>query len=295
MRSRLALASTLAAVVTTGGLVAGACGGSPTVTPPVVTNTPPIIESLAIGTRAEADQPIQIVATVTDAETSLGQLTYTWSASPQNGMFSGSSVSGGQALIMWRPPTGQKTPDLFTVTLTVSEAYTSAGQAKQNVVSSSTTVHYNDSPAEVAFLARDFLVTKFGNFDVGPAEAVSNFSDSNQRQPDGKICSDEKALEFDDIKTNRENFHILSASFIPTAIAFNSGLTNGTVDGRCQFEDIPNTGPNAGHREFVSGTCHLTTVYENFRWFLCVSNFAGDGDPTLASLRGRVPGRPYVR
>ena len=68
-------------------------------------------------------------------------------------------------------------------------------------------------------------------------------------------------------------------------------MTAGIVDGPCQFEDFPGPGePNAGQREFVSGTCHLTTVYENFRWFLCVSN-AFNGDVTLASLRGRVPGQ----
>ena len=129
-------------------------------------------------------------------------------------------------------------------------------------------------------------------FTVTPAEAVSNFSDSNQVQPDGKICSEEKAFELADVKDNRENFHILGASFTQTTTAFNPAMTNGIIDGRCQFEDIPNSGPNAGRREFVSGMCHLTTVYENFRWLLCVSNFDGDGDPVLASLRGRVPGRP---
>ena len=283
MRSRLALAGTLAAVVATGGLVAGACGGSPTVTPPVVTNTPPVIESLAISPRAEADRPIQIAATVKDAETSLSQLTYTWAASPQNGIFSGSSVSGSQALIMWRPPKGEKTPDSYTVTLTVSEAYTSAGQAKQNSVSASTTVHYNDSPAEMKTLGYDFLVYKFGNFNVSPAEAVSNFSDN---------CRG-KAAELDQIETNRQDFHILGASFPAPVATLDGSLTAGTVEGPCTFEDIPNSGPNAGHREFVSGTCLLTTVYENFRWFLCDSFFNPPYNTTPVSLRGRVPGKPY--
>jgi len=281
MQSRLALASTLAAVVATGGLVAAACGGSPTVTP--VTNTPPVIESLAIGARAEADRPIQIAATVKDAETSLSQLTYTWAASPQNGIFSGSSISGSQALIMWRPPKGEKTPDLYTVTLTVSEAYTSAGQAKQNSVSSSTTVHYNDSPAEMKTLGYDFLVYKFGNFNVSPAEAVSNFSDN---------CRG-KAAELDQIETNRQDFHILGASFPAPVATLDGSLTAGTVEGPCTFEDIPKSGPNVGHREFVSGTCLLTTVYENFRWFLCDSFFNPPYNTTPVSLRGRVPGKPY--
>jgi hypothetical protein len=280
------LASTgrLAGASVVGGLIAAACGGSPTM-PPVVTNTPPVIESLAIGTRAEADVPIQIAATVRDAETSVTQLTYTWSASPAIGTFTGHSVSGSQALIMWRPPKGGKTPDVYTVTLTVSEAYTSAGQARQNVVSSSTTVHYNDSAAEMQTLAYDFLVYKFGNFEVGPSEAVINFSDT---------CPG-KAAEFDDVKANRENFEILGASFTQVTSTPDSSLTTGTVEGRCQFEDIPKSGPNAGRRQFVSGTCHLTTVYHDFRWFLCESRFLGPYNTTVESLRGRVPGRIVFR
>jgi hypothetical protein len=263
----------LPAIVITGGLVAAACGGSPATPPPVV-NTPPVIESLTIAPRAEADRPLQITATVKDTETPISQLTYTWSASPQSGTFSGTG-----AAVMWKPPKGQKTPDLYTISLTVTEAYTSAGQAKQNSVSGSATVRYNDSPAEVAFVGRDFLVTKFGDVNVGAAEAVSNFSDS---------CPG-KAAEFEDVKNNRINFEILTASFTAEAIAFDSTLTTGTVDGPCRFEDKPRNGPNAGRIESVSGSCHLTTVYENFRWLLCESTFSGE--TTLESLRGRVPGR----
>src|SRR5436190_18739935 len=184
---RIAAATALATAITFG--VSG-CGGSPT-TPPAVTNTPPTIDSLVVaGTRVEADQPIAITATVRDVETPVNQLTYTWSASPATGTFTGTGSA-----VTWRPAKGAKTPDLYTVTLTVTESYTSAGQAKQNSVSMSATVHYNDSQAEASAVAYDFLVYKFGNFDVKAAEAVSNFSDSTQRQPDGKICSDEKADE----------------------------------------------------------------------------------------------------
>jgi hypothetical protein len=283
MQSRLASGRPLAVVMAVVAFVMGACS-SPTVAPPVVVNIPPTIESVVVaGTRAEADSPIQVSATVKDTETPLGQLTYTWSASPQTGIFSGSTTfSGSQALITWRPPKGQKTPDVYTITLTVTEAYTSAGQAKQNSVSASTTgVRYNDSPTEVTQLGRDFLVNKFGNFNVSPAEAVSNFSDS---------CPG-KAAEFENVEDNRANFRILSASFLPTPPTFNSTLTEGTVEGPCQFEDIPNSGANAGKREFVSGTCVLTTVYENFRWYLCDSFFKGPYQTAVVDLKGRVPGR----
>jgi hypothetical protein len=275
MRIRVAASIIVAAV----SVVMGACGGSPT-TPPTV-NTPPTIESLVIaGDRAEADQPIQITATVKDAETPIGQLTYTWSASPQTGTFSGNSVSGSQAFVTWLPPKGQKTPDLYTITLLVSEAYTVAGQARQNLVSKSTTVHYNDSPGEMTFLGTDFLVSKFGNYSVSPQECVSNFSDS---------CPG-KAFELSDITAERQNFQMLFATFSVSSITFDSGRTFSTVVGPCVFFDVVKA---SGVRERVSAICTLTGVYENFKWFLCDSHAGpGPGGTTpLSMLRGRVPGR----
>ncbi len=265
-------------------LITAGCSSSPTVTPPVVTNTPPTIESVALaGPRAEADQLIQVTAVVKDVESTLDRLTYTWSAAPQTGAFAGTtSVSGNQVSTTWRPPKGQKTPDLYTITLTVSEPYTSAGQPRQNIVSSTTTVHYNDSPAETVALATQFI-GDFGTFSTSPEQCVRNFSDMG-------ACADEKDQELEQIRDNRENFHILSAAFRSTVATFNATLTSGAVEGPCTFEDIPNSGPNAGRREFVSGTCSLTTTYENFRWFLCASHFFG-GEVTPASLKGRVPGR----
>ena len=268
-------------------MIAGCGGGGSTVTPPpAVVNASPAIDSLvASSLRVEADRSVQLTAVVLDAESQLSQMTYTWSATPQPGSFGGvTSFSGNQATNSWRAPKAQVSPDLYTVMLTVTESFTSAGQPKQNSVSKTAAVRYNDSPEEVKALGRDFLVTKFGNFDVTPAQAVSNFSDS---------CPG-KAAELHDIENNRENFHILSASFVPDTPTFNTELTTGEVKGSCQFEDRPSTGPNAGHRQFVSGICTLKTVYENFKWYLCDSTFEGTGT-TVESLRGRVPGRVLTR
>jgi hypothetical protein len=267
MRLPAAIAGALATL-------AGACGGSPT-QPPVV-NTPPTIESLAVaGERAEADRDIQVTAVVKDAETSVENLTYAWSASPATGLFTGSGPSAS-----WRPPKGQTTPGLFTITLTVTERFTSAGQNRTNIATKSVQVRYNDSPAEVTFLAEDFLENKFGVYSVTPAEAVSNFSDN---------CSG-KADEQSDIEINRRNFRILSATYDVESISFNADYTRATVIGTCVFRDIPNSGPNQGRQQRVAGICTLTNVYENFKWFLCRSSFDGT-DTTLLSLeRGRVPG-----
>ena len=269
MRSRVALARTLAAVVAAGGLVAGACG-SPTVTPPVVTNTPPIIESLAIGPRAEADVPIQIAATVKDAETPLSQLTYTWSASPQIGTFSGNSVSGSQALITWRPPKGQKTPDVYTITLTVTESYTSAGQAKQNIVSSSTTVPYNDSPKELGDLGLRFL-GYFANSVISPQACVVDFSDS---------CRG-KAEELSDIEYNRAHYTILSHTFGEPRVTYLSGSPSAEILIRTAIRSriksctgIPSP-CTVDSTEDVLFDAYLPSVYEQGRWWLCSSNAFG--------------------
>jgi hypothetical protein len=275
MKVRFALAALLA-----GAVAISACGGSP-VAPPVVSNTAPTIESITIASsRAEANRDIEVTASVKDAETPTDRLTYTWSAAPSNGTFTGSGATA-----IWRPPAGRTTPDLYTITLTVTESFTSAGSPRLNTVSSSATVHYNDSPAEVTILGRDFLENKFGNFAVTPDEAVSNFSD---RCPG-------KAAERRDIEINRRDFRIVSAMYTVDSISFNTDNTLATVRGRCVFEDIPNFGPNAGRQQRVSGICTLTNVYETFRWFLCGSNFDGTGATLLTLEPGRVPGGVRAR
>jgi hypothetical protein len=279
MLDRLASRTAPAVAVALG---VAACGGSnPMTPPPVVNNAPPSITSLAVpAARAEANRPIQVTAVVTDAETPIDQLTYTWSASPANGTF-----SGGGASTTWTPPRGQKTPDVYTITLTVAERYTSAGQSLQNSVSRSTTINYNDSPLEALTIGVQFI-KDFGTFSVSPDECVRNFSNS---------CRG-KQEERDQIAANREAFRILSAEFsgVP-AVTFNTELTAGTVEGPCVFEDIPNSGPNAGRRQRVSGTCHLTTIYENFRWYLCDSFFLEPYNTVLLNLRSRAPGRVVGR
>src|SRR5205085_3824043 len=93
-------------------VIAESACSSPTAAPPVITNTPPTIESLAMASdRAEADQPIQVSAVVKDLESPINGLTYTWSAAPQTGTFGGTTAfSGNQVTNTWRPPKGQTSP-----------------------------------------------------------------------------------------------------------------------------------------------------------------------------------------
>jgi hypothetical protein len=234
-------------------------------------NTPPTIESIAPASeRAEADQPLQITAVVKDAESAQNQLTYNWSAAPAGGSFSGTG-----ATTTWRPPLGQTTPNVHTITLTVVENYSSAGQAKQNSVSKSTTVHYNDSAAEITALAKQFL-TDYGTYSTSGAYCVRNFSDNCRGKQD----------EREQIDSDRREGQILSAAYdgVP-AVFMNDRRDFGSVEGPCTFIDIPFGGENAGRRQRVTGTCVLTGVYEEFRWRLCDSFFREPYGLTLLSLR----------
>lgn len=253
--------------------LAGACGGTPPMTPtppvvvpPVVINTPPTIESITLGSnRVEAGSEVDVTAVVKDAETPIDQLAYTWSAAPPGG-----TVTGTGPAVKWRAPTGQPTPAVYTLTLTITEKYTSAGEAKENVVvSTPASVHYNDSFAEAGALVTQFL-TDFSTFSVSPEMCVRNFSDNCRGKQD----------ELQDIKNNRANFRILGGVFGPQQISFDATLTNGIVSESCTFTDIVNA---TQVRETVTGTCLLTTVYENWRWLLCSSLF-NDGRVTFNTL-----------
>jgi hypothetical protein len=256
--------------------LSGACSApTPTAPPvPVVPNTPPTIVSVGAGaSRVDAGDTLTLSAVVQDNDTPLDQLTYEWSAAPLPGTFTGSGRS-----VTWLAPHQATTPDTYTFTLKVTEHFTSAGQPMQNVVSASTQVHYNDSAAEMEGLAYDFLVNKFGNFNVSPQECVVNFSDN---------CTGKDA-ELSDIEANREFFHILSATFSVDSTSFNGNKTTSTVVGPCVFEDIVQS---TGVRERVFGNCIIKGVYENFKWFLCDSGFQSTAATVpLDRLRHRAPG-----
>jgi len=263
-----------------------ACGGSTTPVTPTPTPQPapkpnlePTIVSLTAGSpRVDADADLTLTAVVEDAETPLDQLTYQWSTTPVGGDFIGSG-----AQIRWRAPHGQTTPAIYSIKLTVVEKYVSAGQPAQHEVSKAVDVHYNDSPAEVRRIGMRFLTELFPDFTVAPPAAVEDFSDS---------CPG-KFAELSDVTNNRKHFHILSGSYSPAAVDFDSAKTSASLSGQCTFVDIPTdpTNPNYNRRESVTGVCSLTAVYESWRWYLCTSSFRGIGTTPLHELRYRVPGQ----
>lgn len=262
---------------------ASACGDSPTAPKPQPIpekpNTAPVITSLTVANpRVDADGEVAITAAVEDAETPVDQLSYQWSATPANGEFTGQGRE-----VRWRAPRVQKTPDIYTLTVQVSEKYTSAGQPAENKATKTVDIHYNDSPNEVMRISMRFLTELFPNFAVSAQDAVQDFADS---------CPG-KASELSDVANNRRNFHILSGTYTNVSVGLNANKTAADVSGLCTFVDIPQnpSDPNFGRRESVSGICSLTAVYENWRWYLCSSSFRGLGTTPLGQLRYRVPGR----
>jgi hypothetical protein len=276
----------LASLVAAAMIGSVGCGGSTTAASPTPVPQPapkpnlePTIVSLtASSQRVDADADVTLTAVVEDAETPLDQLTYQWSSTPIGGDFIGSG-----AQIRWRAPHGQTTPALYSIKLTVVEKYVSAGQPAQHEVSKAVDVHYNDSPAEVRRIGMRFLTELFPDFTVAPAAAVQDFSDN---------CPG-KFAELSDVTNNRKQFQILSGTYSPASIDFDSAKTAATVSGQCTFVDIPRdpTNPFYNRRESVTGICTLTSVYESWRWYLCTSTFRGIGTTPLNELRYRVPGQ----
>jgi predicted metal-dependent phosphoesterase TrpH len=275
-RPATALAWCLAAMLVS-GIAACGSGGTPAQPTPVTPapNTPPMIQSITTSSpRIEADDQIQVSATVTDAETPVDQLSYQWSATPVNGTF-----IGGGAQLSWQAPHMQATPDLYTLALTVVEHYTVNGLPAQNTASSSVTVHYNDSNAEITGLSLQFL-KDFTTFSVSPEQCVRNFSDT---------CPG-KADELSDITANRQFFHISGGTYSVSRITFNADRTFANILAPCTFFDTVNA---TGKAETVPGNCLLTALYENWRWSLCDSHFQGTGPTTtgLAQFMGPGSGR----
>lgn len=217
------------------------------------TNAPPVIQSLAAGApqvEVTGDQTVQLTAAVTDAESSAAQLTYIWSASPANGTFAGAG-----AQVRWKAPAAASDPS--TITLTVVENYGSGSAAKENRVSSSRAVRYND--LIIGGLVNQFL-TDFGTFSVTPEQCVRNFSNSCPK----------KFEELNDVRNNRALVHIESAVFSISSISMQPSGTFADIVAPCVFKDTRNSD---GKHQTQTGNCLLGATYENSRWLLCYSDY----------------------
>lgn len=267
-------------------LLAGGCGGPgtqpsppPGNNPPPPVNTPPQVKSIALSeTRAEVGTPLTLTASVEDAETPVGNLTYAWTS--DTGTFSGTG-----AVVTWVAGQDAKTPADVVLTLTITEKYGSGATAGENKVTSTATVHLNNSPKELQELSLRFL-GDFANSRISPEQCVAEFSDSCRGKKD----------EFDDIADNRHDFEIIASNLRHTGLSIAPSRLTATVHTACAFtsrvisptpreESCQNGKCPVGSVGSVEGDCWTTNVYENGRWWICESHFSS---PTILSPLGRA-------
>lgn len=261
-RMRLVVASALLFLV--------ACGGGPNdpgpMPPPPAANQPPNIDSITTSAqRVEVDEPVTITASVRDAETPVDQLTFEWAAD------AGTFSSQG-ATVTWRAAADTATPANVTIRLTVREVYGTAPaggtRPEHRVTGTSNPIRLHNSPREIGELSMRFL-NDFATSSVSADACVRDFSDS---------CRG-KADELNEIRDNRIRYDIVSSSLRlrNVGVAQNRLTGNSSVD--CGFVSrykvCPPNNPNCpiGGLESVSGSCLMTAVYEQNRWWLCQSNF----------------------
>jgi hypothetical protein len=261
-----------------------ACGSPAAPTPPPPSNAAPTIRSLSVSqSRIELGESVEVTATIEDAESSLDKLKLIWTS--EGGQFTGQGNT-----VTWKPAATLATPADPILTVTVVEPY-QALDARGRIVTTehrvtgSTTLRVHDSRRELGELGRSFL-TLFATSSVSPEVCVANFSDG---------CPG-KREEREDIEFNREHFLILSSRLGDPNLTRLSRYNDAEMLIPCTFESrilkCPN-GPGTcdlGSISRVRGDCRLTAVYEQSRWWLCVSNFINASSyvsPAMRAFFGR--------
>lgn len=275
-----------AAVVFGAALAAAQCGGNspsgptgptgpplPPIAsppPPRPPNTAPTIRGITLSSeRADVDDEITVSASVTDEETPPEELIYEWAAD------SGAFIGTGRE-VRWRAPDRDaKSPSAVDLKLKVIDRYEvtdedGTRETRENTASASTAVHFNNNRKEVSDLTGEFLAN-FSDSNVSPEAVVKNFSE--------KLCARGKADELRDIANNRARYQILSSSWTVNDVRFNEAKSFADVSARCEWVS---TIKATGAKEVAKGTCILTAVYDDWRWWLCESRFRGT---TTSGLR----------
>jgi hypothetical protein len=280
--------------VTSGGRAATLTSGF-TFVAPSGANRPPVISDIrSVGSRpsqpsgfADIGETLSLTATVTDAETSPGALTYSWRGP---GTFSGSG-----ATVSWQAPNGLATPTDVTISLEVVEEYTENGVVQRNRSAADFSVQLHDSQKEILDAGEDFLV-RFSQSQFTPDEVLHNFSTTC----DGGSA---RKSEYEDTALNRRDFLQLPGYSVVAQppVTFNFG-------GRCptpKFQargdacskfrvhwnvqalvDDPTIGIRKGQMYQTDGFDHVTAIFENNSWRLCYSIFEGiEKNLTLGTSR----------
>ncbi len=285
-------AGTVSVVAISGGQSAS-FSGTFTYVAPSGANAPPVISSMTTtggwagqpAGFADIANPVTVTAAVSDIETPLSQLAYSWTATA--GTFTGSGVT-----VTWTAPATLSTsPTAVTLTLKVTEAYIENGVAQVNTASSSVTLSVHDSQKEVLDLGQDFL-ERFSQTAAYPnaQDVVRNFSPTCEGGPGA-------GGEYDDVANNRISY-VITSWYVrpqpPVTFNFHGECMNplGTfhADACSSFavhwEDTMKA-PDPRHPERTVGSTgqttgvdYVTAVLESDRWRLCESSYLSNPAPS---------------
>jgi hypothetical protein len=279
-------------VVSSGGRTA-ALGGAFTFVAPSGANRPPVIASIrSIGSRtnqpsgfADADEIVQLVATVTDSETSPAAMTYVWTGP--------GTFSAAGSIVSWHVPANvSPPPSPVTVTLTVSEPFTEGGIGHRNTVTAGFVVQVHDSQKEILDMGQDFL-TLFSQSEIPSDQVLHNFSttcDGGRGRADEKSDVDRARREYvqDFSKFRIARLMPVSYNFAGACVEFDNRVHRADACSRftVHWEIRYISGLRTGQREITDGTDYVTAVLENNQWRLCHSDFEGTSfSPTLGLTR----------
>jgi len=144
-------------------------------------------------------------------------------------------------------------------------------------------VRVHNSPKELGDLSLQFL-GDFANSNISVSTCLRDFTDS---------CRG-KAEERNDIEANRAHYEILNSSLTLRSVNVASNGLSASMTVACSFTSrIKACDPGdkacvVGDVGTARGDCLLTGKYENRRWWLCDSNFAGK---LLGSMRSFFGGK----
>jgi hypothetical protein len=152
-------------------------------------------------------------------------------------------------------------------------------------------VQVHDSQKEILDMGEDFL-TLFSRSEVPTDQVLHNFSPTCDR-------GFGRAAEADDVAKNRRDYIQDFSKFRLTRlppVGFNFGGSCFSPNGprgadacskfTVHWEVIHRNPPDAGMRGTVDGIDYVTAVWEQNRWFLCHSDFAGTStNPILGTTR----------
>ena len=272
--------------VTTGGKTSTLANAFTFVAPSGANRAPVISAFRSIGSRnnqpsgfADIDETVQVLATVTDSETSNASLTYDWTAP-------GTLTPSGPTLT-WKIPSSISggTPATVTVGLKVTEKFTEGGVTHTQSTSGSFPVRVHDSQNEILSAGTDFLLL-FSDSTKSTNEVLHNFSTS---------CDGGKGRtnEANDTDQNRrlflQNFAAARVVRRPPATfnfvhqgCFPSGRQQPNTDA-CSAYTVhwEVTYKSDGKKETADGIDYVSAVLENDRWLLCHSDFIGTATTTL--------------